>query len=292
MARFLPLALPDLPPLTLTAAIDIVIVAVLIYQFLLIIRGRRAVHVLMGLGVLALIYALAVWAKLDLLRTILATLAPYTPIALIVMFQAELRRALARLGRRPFLGISQIERRELSQEVVLAVGRMSQNKVGALIVVERKIGLRTFVESGVNLDAVVSRDLLCSIFHPGGALHDGAVIIQGDRITAAACFLPLTTNPLLVSELGTRHRAALGITEESDCIAIVVSEETGKVSAATFGEIELDVPLERVEQLMSERLDHRDKRSVAAQPRHPAHVQHPPSVQRATPARQSSLDQP
>jgi diadenylate cyclase len=292
MARFLPLSLPDLPPLTLTAAIDIVIVAVLIYQFLLIIRGRRAVHVLMGLAVLALIYALAVWAKLDLLRTILATLAPYTPIALIVMFQAELRRALARLGRRPFLGISQIERRELSQEVVLAVGRMSQNKVGALIVVERKIGLRTFVESGVSLDAVVSRDLLCSIFHPGGALHDGAVIIQGDRITAAACFLPLTTNPLLVSELGTRHRAALGITEESDCIAVVVSEETGKVSVATFGEIELDVALERVEQLMSERLDHRDKRSVAAQPRYPAQVQHPPSVQRATPARQSSLDQP
>ena len=280
MARFLPLPLPDLPPLTLTSAIDIVIVAVLIYQFLLIIRGRRAVHVLMGLGVLALIYGLAVWLKLDLLRTILATLAPYTAIALIVMFQSELRRALARLGRRPFLGISQIERRELSQELVLAVGRMSQNKIGALIVLERKIGLRTFVESGVNLDAAVSRDLLCSIFYPGGALHDGAVIIQGDRISAAACFLPLTINPLLASELGTRHRAAIGISEESDCIAIVVSEETGKVSVAQFGEIEIDVPLERVEQLLSERVEHRDKRSVAAQPRHPA------------PVRQSSLDQP
>jgi diadenylate cyclase len=280
MARFLPLPLPDLPPLTFTAAIDIVIVAVLIYQFLLIIRGRRAVHVLIGIGVLALIYALAVWAKLDLLHTILATLAPYTAIALIVMFQSELRRALARLGRRPFLGVSQIERRELSQEVVLAVGRMSQNKIGALIVLERKIGLRTFVESGVNLDAAVSRDLLCSIFHPGGALHDGAVIIQGDRIAAAACFLPLTINPLLVSELGTRHRAAIGISEESDCIAIVVSEETGKVSVAAFGEIEIDVPLERVEQLLSERVEHRDKRSVAAQPRHPA------------PVHQSTLDRP
>ncbi len=105
---------------------------------------------------------------------------------------------------------------------MLAVGRLSQNKVGALIVIERKIGLRTFIESGVSLDALVSRDLLCSIFHPGGTLHDGAVIIQGDRISAAACFLPLTTNPLLVTELGTRHRAALGISEESDCIAIVV----------------------------------------------------------------------
>jgi diadenylate cyclase len=292
MARFLPIPLPELPPLTLTAAIDIIIVAALIYQFLLIIRGRRAAHVLLGLGVLALIYGLAVWAKLDLLRTILATLAPYTAIALIVMFQTELRRALARLGRRPFLGVSQIERRELSQEVVLAVARMSQNKVGALIVVERKIGLRTFVESGVNLDASVSRDLLCSIFHPGGALHDGAVIIQGDRITAAACFLPLTTNPLLLSELGTRHRAALGISEESDCIAVVVSEETGKVSVAAFGEIEIDVPLERVEQMLSERLDHRDKRSVAAQPRHPARVQPSNPVQHSTPVHHSTLDQP
>jgi diadenylate cyclase len=280
MARFLPFSLTDLPPLTLTAAIDIVVVALLIYQFLLIIRGRRAVHVLLGVGVLALIYGVAVWGKLDLLRTILATLAPYTPIALIVMFQAELRRALARLGRRPFLGVSQIERRELSQEVMLAVSRMSQNKIGALIVLERKIGLRTFVESGVNLDASVSRDLLCSIFHPGGTLHDGAVIIQGDRITAAACFLPLTTNPLLVTELGTRHRAAIGISEESDCIAIVVSEETGKVSVAAFGEIEIHVPLERVEQLLSERVDHRDKRGVAASPLHPA------------PVRQSTLDRP
>ena len=246
----------------------------------------------MGLGVLALIYAVAVWAKLDLLRTILATLAPYTPIALIVMFQAELRRALARLGRRPFLGVSQIERRELSQEVVLAVGRMSLNKTGALIVLERKIGLRTFVESGVNLDASVSRDLLCSIFHPGGALHDGAVIIQGDRITAAACFLPLSTNPLRVSELGTRHRAALGISEESDCIAVVVSEETGKVSLAAFGEIEIDVSLERVEQLLSDRVDHRDKRSVAAPLRHPAPAHQPTSVQHSSPVQHSGLDQP
>jgi diadenylate cyclase len=144
MGRYLPFTFPDLPPLTITAAFDIILVAVFIYQFLLIIRGRRAVHVLLGMCVLGLIYAAAVWAKLELLHTILATLVPYTPIALIVMFQAELRRALARLGRRPFLGISQLERRELSQEVVLAVGRLSQTNVGALIVIERKIGLRTF----------------------------------------------------------------------------------------------------------------------------------------------------
>jgi diadenylate cyclase len=171
---------------------------------------------------------------------------------LIVMFQTELRRMLMRLGRKPFLGVSQLERREVSHEILLAVSHLSQRKVGALIVVERKIGLRTFAESGVNLDAVISRDLLCSIFEPGGALHDGAVIIQGDRIVAAACFLPLTTNPLLVTEIGTRHRAALGISEESDCLSLVVSEETGRISVAAAGEIELDVPLERVEYLLSE----------------------------------------
>jgi len=253
-----------MPRFTVTSAIDILVVATLIYQLLLIIRGRRAVHILIGIGMLVVIYFVAIWAKLEVVRTILATLAPYTAIALIVMFQSELRRMLARLGRRPFLGVTQLERRELTQEILLAIAHLSQKRIGALVVLERRLGLRTFVESGVNLDAAVSRDLLCSIFHPGGALHDGAVIIQGDRITAAACFLPLTTNPLLITELGTRHRAALGITEESDCMAVVVSEETGRVSIAAFSEIELDVPLDRVEQLLTGRLERGDMRTSAA----------------------------
>jgi diadenylate cyclase len=133
-----------------------------------------------------------------------------------------------------------------------------------LIVIERKTGLRTFSESGVNLDAAISRDLLCAIFHPGAALHDGAVIVQGDRIAAAACFLPLTTNPQLLTELGTRHRAAIGITEESDCLALVVSEETGRISMAAFGEIELNVPLERVDQALTGRIKREDVRSASA----------------------------
>lgn len=261
-----------MPKFTITAAIDILVVAILVYQLLLIIRGRRAVHILLGIGILVLIYFVAIWAKLEVLRTILATLAPYTAIALIVMFQSELRRMLARLGRRPFLGVSQLERRELTQEVLLAIAQLSQRRTGALIVLERKLGLRTFVESGVNLDAAVSRDLLCSIFHPGGALHDGAVIIQGDRITAAACFLPLTTNPVLIAELGTRHRAALGITEESDCMAVVVSEETGRISIAAFSEIEIDVSLERVEQLLTGRLERSDMRTAAALTHRPSAV--------------------
>lgn len=264
MVRFFTSPLVEVPKLTPTSAIDILIVALLIYQLLMIIRGRRAAHILFGLLLVVAIYVAAIWAHLEVLRTILATLAPYTPIALIVMFQSELRRMLARLGRRPFLGVSQLERRELAQEILLAVTHLSQKQFGALIVVERKIGLRTFVESGVSLDAYISRDLLCSIFQPGGALHDGAVILQGDRITAAACFLPLTTNPLLMTELGTRHRAALGITEESDSIAVVVSEETGRVSIAAFGEIELDVSNERVEQLLTGRLQRRDMRTSAA----------------------------
>src|SRR5260370_4902313 len=227
MVRFLPAPFGELPKLTITAAVDILIVAILIYQFILILRGRRPFPILTGLFILGLIYLAAVWAGLEVLRTILATLAPYTAMALIVMFQSELRRLFARIGRRPFLGVTQLERRELTQEIMLAIAHLSQRKVGALIVVERKIGLRTFVESGLSLDALISRDLLCAIFQPGGALHDGAVIIQAGRIAAAACFLPLTTNPALITELGTRHRAALGITEESDCVSVIVSDETG-----------------------------------------------------------------
>ena len=268
MVSWVPFSLAGIPKPTIADVVDILIVAFLIYQFLLMIRGRRAAHILVGLAILGAIYALAIRAKLEALRAVLVTLAPYTAIALIVMFQTELRRMLARLGRRPFLGLSQLERHEVTQEILLAVSHLAQRKMGALIVVEHKIGLRTFVESGVNLDAAVSRDLLCAIFFPGGALHDGAVIIQGDRIASAACFLPLSTNPLLITELGTRHRAALGITEESDCFSVIVSEETGKISIAAFGEIELDVPLERVEQLLSGRLERKDLHSsMALRPR-------------------------
>lgn len=256
-------ALSTIPRIDFPAVIDILIVAGLIYQFFLIVRGRRVAHILTGLGFLTLAYLVAIWAQLELLRTILATLAPYTAIALIVMFQSELRRVLARLGRRPFFGVSQLERREVAQEILLAVAQLSQKRIGALIVVERKIGLRTFTESGVRLDAAISRDLLCSIFQPKGALHDGAVIVQGDRIAAAACFLPLTTNPNLLNDLGTRHRAAIGVSEESDCVSVVVSEESGRVSLAAFGEIELDVSLYRLEQALTGRLDKDGARPAA-----------------------------
>jgi diadenylate cyclase len=235
-------ALPLLPKLTIASIVDIIAVAVLIYQLVLMIRGRHTAHILTGLCTLVVVYLIAVWAHLELLRSVLAGLAPYSALALIVMFQSELRRLLARIGRGRWLGLgSQLERREVTDEILLAVRQMADAHTGALIVIERDIGIRTFIESGVALDAHVSRDLLLAIFERGAALHDGAAIIQGDRVAAAACFLPLSTNPVMLRRMGTRHRAAIGVTEESDALAIAVSEETGQISSALRGELESDV---------------------------------------------------
>lgn len=247
-----PFLLPIISKLTMLSIIDILVVAVLIYQFIMIVRGRRAAPILTGIGVLLVLYLGAVWAHLDLLRSVLAGLAPYSAFALIVMFQSEIRRLLSRIGRFRWLGLEgQLERREVADEIMLAVQALIDSRTGALIVIERDIGLRTFVESGVALDAVVSRDLLCSIFERGGALHDGAAIIQGDRVAAAACFLPLTTNPVMLRRLGTRHRAAIGVTEESDALAIVVSEETGQIAAASRGDLEPDISMERLQERLT-----------------------------------------
>jgi len=262
--------LPVLPKVTVTTVIDILAVAILIYNFFLMVRGRRAAHVLTGLGVLVVAYIVAVWANLDLFRSVLAALAPYTAIAVIVMFQSEIRRWLARIGRTRWLGLGgQLERREVVDEIALAVRQIAEDHYGALIVIERDLGLRTFIESGVALDARVSRDLLCSIFYSGSALHDGAVIIQGDRVSAAACFLPLTTNPVMLRRrrLGTRHRAAIGITEETDALAVVVSEETGQISVASRGDLEPDVSLERMQEWLTRHTSARPSRvERASQP--------------------------
>jgi len=236
MKQLLPFA-PVLPRLTLTGIIDILVVAFLVYQALMAVRGTRAFHVLTGLFIVVALYAIATWAGLEALRSLLAFIVPYIGLGVIVLFQSEIRRTLARLGRRRWFGIGGGRAPESVHEILLAVERLSIQKTGALIVLERDIGLRTFIESGVRLEAHLSRDLLITIFHPGLPLHDGSVIVQKDRIAAAACFLPLTTNPALSLQLGTRHRAAIGITEETDCLCIVVSEETGRVSVAVSGEL-------------------------------------------------------
>lgn len=269
----------SLPELTPTALIDILAVAFLIYQFFMIIRGRRAVHIIIGIFVLVGVYLMAVVAGLGLLRTLLETLAPYTAFALIVMFQSEIRRLLARIGRRRWASAGQsLTRHEFAEEIVLALSQLSRQKAGALIVLERDIGLRTFVESGVHIDGALTRDLLLSVFQPGGALHDGAVIVQGDRITAAACFLPLSMNPRITTGLGTRHRAAIGVTEETDCLALVVSEETGRISIAAFGDITLNVTLEEAEQTITRHFGKGKTRTAAPVAEAPA----PPASSKQT----------
>ncbi len=244
-------ALQLIPRLTLTAVLDILVVAALIYNLLMILRGRRAAAILTGLLTLFGVYLVASWTRLELLRTMLATMAPYTAFAVIVMFQSEIRRMLARIGFRSWVSFgAKLERRETLEELMLAVQDMAQTRTGALVVIEREIGLRTFIESGVPLDAKLSQDLLLSIFLPGGALHDGAVIVQGDRVAAAACFLPLTMNPVS-RNLGTRHRAGIGVTEETDCVSVIVSEETGRISIASGGELEPNVSAERLRERLA-----------------------------------------
>lgn len=247
-----------LPRLTFTAVVDILVVAVLIYQCVMLIRGRRAARVLIGIGLIIFIYLVSVATDLEVLRTLLETLAPYSAFALIVMFQSEIRRALSTLGERRWLAFgSRLENIEVADEILFAIATLAQHKIGALIVIEREVGLRTFVESGVPVDSRVTRDLLLAIFQPGGALHDGAVIVQGGRLAAAACFLPLTMNPELSRKLGTRHRAGIGVTEESDCLAIIVSEERGVISLAQMGELEPEVTIDTVAQRLGRRTKRR-----------------------------------
>jgi diadenylate cyclase len=240
-------ALIALPSLTLRSVVDILVVAFLIYQALMIVRGTRAGHILLGILIMVALYVVALYTGLEALRSMLSYIVPYLALAVIILFQSEIRRTLARLGRKRWLGHG-YERPEFTEDILIAVGRLAADKTGALIVVERDIGLRTFIESGVRLDANLSSDLLLAIFHPGGALHDGAVIVQKDRITAANCFLPLTVTPALSSTFGTRHRAAIGITEETDCLSLVVSEETGRISVAAFGDLATGLNLREVDE--------------------------------------------
>ena len=239
-----PLVTFSWPEITPRGVIDILIVAFLVYQALMVVRGTRAGHVLIGILVMVLLYGLSLYAGLEALRAVLSYIVPYIGLAVIVLFQSEIRRTLARLGRKRLFGIGgSFPAPEIVPEIMLAVEKLAEDRTGALIVLERDIGLRTFIESGVRLEARLSRDLLITIFQPGLPLHDGAVIVQRDRIPAAACFLPLTTNPAVSRKLGTRHRAAIGITEETDCLSIVVSEETGRISVAAFGEIAQGISL-------------------------------------------------
>lgn len=234
------------PRLSVTAIIDILLVALVIYEFLSLIKGTRAALMLVGVAAVGFAFYFSRLGELKTLNWLISTLLPYGVFALIVVFAPELRQALTRMGRKLTLSRAQASEADAYDDIVLAANLFSQNQTGALIVIEREIGLRTYIESGVPLDAHISYDLLATIFRPSAPLHDGAVIVQRDRIAAAACFLPLSMNPVLSTQLGTRHRAGIGVTEETDAISVIVSEETGSISLAVAGRIERDLGVEQL----------------------------------------------
>jgi len=220
--------------------VDIAIIWFIVYEVLKLIRGTRAVQMVLGGALLVALFYGSQWGHLETVNWLIRNLAGYLAFGFIVLFQSDIRRALAHLGRAPFFRyLAKTETAEESiEELVVAAGMLAAHRTGAIVVIERQIGLRNYIEGGIPLDAVLTYDLLISIFQVSSPLHDGAVIVQEDRVAAAACFLPLTVNPKLSKELGSRHRAAIGLTEENDSIAIVVSEETGIISVVSDGQME------------------------------------------------------
>jgi diadenylate cyclase len=248
--------------------VDILLVAFIIYELLQLIRGTHAVQMAIGGFLLVILYWASKWADLQTTNWILRTFLPYLVFGIIVVFQAEIRKVLAHIGKL-FPGTFGSEKTaEVVDEVVLAATTLSGQRTGAIIVLEREMGLRSYIETGIGLDALATYDLLISIFNPGTPLHDGAVVIQGNRIAAAACFLPLTVNPELSRALGSRHRAAIGVTEDTDALAVVVSEETGIVSLVSGGRIRRELDGRTLRQALLEALEveepQEDSRGAAA----------------------------
>lgn len=237
--------------------IDILIVFIVTYEVLRLVRGTRAVSIAAGVAVVALLYQLSIILGLSTLQFVLRNVLIYSPFALIVLFQGEIRTALAHFGqmRVPFVfrwGRRSLADQQSHDEIVLAATQLSTQKIGGLIVLERNVGLQNYIESGVRLDARLSFDLLVTIFNTSTPLHDGAVIIRNQQIAAASCFLPLTLNPRLSKDLGTRHRAAIGVTEDTDAVAVVVSEETGTISLVQRGQIKRHLDATRLRAALQE----------------------------------------
>jgi diadenylate cyclase len=236
------------PTVTWWDLLDIAIVSVVIYEVLTAIRGTRAVQMGVGSGILVGLFYLSRWWHLQTVNWLIRNLVGYIVFAAIVLFQSDIRRTLAHIGRAPFFRylLRTESAEETIEELTVAATQLSAQRTGAIIVIERQIGLRNYIEAGLPLDAMLTYDLLVSIFQKSSPMHDGAVIVQNDRVAAAACFLPLTVNPQLARNLGTRHRAAIGLTEENDAIAIIVSEETGAISLAIEGRIERGFDADRL----------------------------------------------
>lgn len=240
--------------LQLRDVLDVLVVFFIVYELLKFVRGTQAVQMAFGIAILALLDILAHRLRLETTGTLLREALRYAPLAIIVLFQSEIRAGLTRLGRtlrNPFVLRSRGSApRDSFDEVVLVATTLSTRKIGALIVYERTVGLQNWIDTGVALDAALTYDLLVTIFDPHTPLHDGAVILRNNRVAAASCFLRLTTNPTLSKELGTRHRAAIGITEDSDAVAVVVSEETGSISFVAGGVITRHLNSDRLREFL------------------------------------------
>jgi diadenylate cyclase len=247
--------------------VEIAIVGFLVYRILLLLQRTRAMQMILGVGLLVGVYFFALVLQFELIRALLETLFQYGAIALLVVFQPELRAALARLGQtRFFRGFVRIQEAPTVDELVQAAAALSRTRTGAIIAVEREVGLDEYARTGSSLQARVSAQLLTTIFTPYSPLHDGAVIISGDSIRAAGAILPLTQTPLADRSLGTRHRAAIGLSEETDAFVIVISEETARISVAQGGRIELGVSQERLRELLEETRPERNGRGFRLVP--------------------------
>jgi len=224
--------------------IDVAIVSYIIYKMILLVRGTRAVQLIKGILLLVATWAVSTWFNLYTLKWLMNQMFTFGVVSVLIIFQPELRRALEQLGRGKLFGRSAAVEQDVGDrigDVIKAVNYMSKRKIGALIVFERDTGLNDYIESGIRMESRVSSELLINIFIPNTPLHDGAVIIRGNTIMAAGCYLPLSENPFISKELGTRHRAAIGVTEVCDAVSLVVSEETGAISLAVGGLVVRDI---------------------------------------------------
>jgi diadenylate cyclase len=252
---------------TLRNVLDIALVFVIVYVILKLVRGTRAVPTVVGMVLLGLLYWLAVAQDLATLEFVLRSAVFYIGFAIIVLFQSEIRQALIYFANRLRFPILKRQRGQFGgsvyDEIVLALTTLASEKTGALVVIERNIGLRNFIDAGVQMDAKLSYDLLVTIFNPSTPLHDGAVIIQNERLAAASVYIPLTMNQSISRVLGTRHRAAIGITEGTDAISLVVSEETGLTTFVEGGRVIRNVDTTTLRRLLLEAMEI----PVTAQPR-------------------------
>lgn len=241
--------------------IDIVIVSFVIYKIFILIKGTRAARMLIGVGLFLAFSLFSRFFELYTLDWLIQSFWSQVILVLIILFQPEIRKALAQMGETPILHrFSSAEEMKTIEEIVKATQALANKKIGALIVFERDVSLSEYIEIGVPLDAKVTKELLISIFHPSSPIHDGAVIIKGNKVLAAGCFLPIKLGAELSKTYGTRHRAALGISEETDAVAIIVSEETGSVSIAEKGNLESNLDMEKLRQKLTNIFTTKEKR--------------------------------